>query len=254
MLLIAVIAPASAQLSLPELRTAANKLVPEIQGLQGQLQEQLTQKNTYQANLNVHQKSDDWSDSVLNFFVDDRRTKFLNSRIKQTDANISSLHAAIESRSAQYESNVREISIRTIKANSELLAAETTVRNLAAIEAVADYETQRQQITAGELAFDLRIAELDSAIAERSAQGLTDVAVQFTQDRELTIEAHEAWRERANSELDSHLNQRRHLFNENREDGIGPTNGGMVNTIIRQAARAGGETIPDDVRGSLIAG
>lgn len=243
----------NAKKTITDLKQENIKLAKEIKNLQSRLNQQLADKKKYEANLKSHQKSASWSDKALNFFVDDRRTKFLKTKIKETESSIAATRAALTANVEKIKNNQREIALRTVKENPEILANETKARYDAAIEAVAGYETQLQQIEAGEKAFKLRIAELDTAITERKKQGLTNVAAQFEKDKERVEQVHKEWLANANKELEGYKALNRSQFEINRADGIGPTNSGMVNSEIRKRARARGQsTVTEDARKALV--
>ena len=210
-------------------------------------------KKIAEANLKSTRKSSGVGETILNFFApNDRRENFLEGKIESADKTLKTLNGqlrAYESGLATTRASVTGFNnamiLRIKKADPKLRAEETANRNKIVTDLTRDIETQKAQIEATQGIFEKRVAELDRAIKERRTQGLGSVADQFEKDKQQVIEAHERFVASMDSQLRNMTRSREGFFQQNRDDGLGYTNSGMVRTGIRQAARARGEKVTD---------
>ncbi len=210
-------------------------------------------KTVYEANLARHQETTGVGDWLIkNLAPDDRRENFLEGRIENAESRIRTLESQIRSlesglgtKRAEVASYNTALDLRITQADPALRAAEEASRNAVATGITRDIETQKAQIEATMGIFERRVTGLDATIAERRRQGLNETADQLEKDKQQVITAHRAHTASMQRELDNLKDTRRSTFQQNREDGIGYTNSGMVRTGIRQAARARGEAVTD---------
>ena len=136
--------------------------------------------------------------------------------------------------------NERKYQIELVKAEEASRSAETSRRVAQAKEAASAVATQREQNAEITSAFDKKIADYDKQIQIAKANNIPSVVEELENSKRKTIDAKAAAEKAGATALKSNQNFLRLTYEQNRNDGIGPSSSVDLNSKLRKQARAEG--------------
>ncbi len=168
------------------------------------------------------------------------RTAKNKNEIENTEAQIGNVQEAIRRKTNEIVANERRMQIEITKAQAAPRAQEEAQRVSEAKALAGRVATGEKQLEVGQAAFEARVAELDAAIAHRTKTGDQGGAEQMQKDRAKIIEKQQAWIMQMQSAINAFKGDLRRTYDQNRNDGVGPTSTvGLRSALRRQATAAG---------------
>ena len=228
--------------------------------LQTDLAKEKQRLATGKANLASYEKNETWyeaaGDALLSLTGSQnqgtRARKMIEDatvRIEQIEAQITNQRTAIQQKQKDAVAYDQRLNLEIVKTDPTLRAQELERRSADVITQTQGIETQKAQIAAGEEQFEQHIASLNGLIKEAKRLDPKADVSKFENDIRMVTEAHEAWRASMDSELTGRMKTREQTYQQNRDDGIGETNTGMVRHSIRKRIRTINEDASLDEKG-----
>ncbi|WP_146184019.1 hypothetical protein [Aliiroseovarius pelagivivens] len=191
-------------------------------------------------------------DVVAQFFRADEHLNNLKNAKGTCDRELKAISRAHRRAKDDYDAELDKLAgaqhkrhMDAIKSDPKLLAAEEKRRREAAIDTAAAWVKQDEKIQKGMLAYEKNLKRYDDEIAALQAGDDPDKAdkiAKLKEDRDRYLYAYDTWLERMVAIKHNRWKDHNRAFEQNRKDGIGPTNEGELDD---QIIAAGGD--PDEV-------
>lgn len=218
-------------------------------------------KDTYDRNQRLYQdakkrkadaeaalKAKNANKTVLQKLWDDDETDQLQAEIGAAEMAMKTYSKKLETFGAALNKTIQDsaryedrIELAIAKADPKTAKKELRERTGVAEEMATRIHTKEAQLEVGNTKFTQTLKIMDELIAKANKSGQTGIAEALKNDKAQIEEAHDQWEQSQQSSLKTFKRDLTRTYQENRDDGIGPTNSGDLRQKIRERARENGE-------------
>ncbi|GAB3376257.1 hypothetical protein NCG89_11705 [Spongiibacter taiwanensis] len=167
-------------------------------------------------------------------------------QLAQARTNFDASRTALTTSIASAEGNAHALQVQIAKVTPERLEAAEGQRLDALTPVYQQYETQQAQFNAGQAKFRQANADLTQQIQTAEQQGNSDLVDLLEGQQTQLLETHNMWKRGMETELGGYRRDLERVYEQNRQDGIGPTSTYDLEFDLRRRARSEGRD-PDQV-------